>query len=281
MSSPDGSREAEHFLDLTAMATPDPWDRVAPGYTKFIADALGLYAEDALRLARVSEGERVLDVATGPGTLARKAARITRVDALDFSPKMLDELQSRASPEEMQRLSLHCGDGQRLPFADELFDVAFSMFGLFLFPDRARALAELARVLRPGGRAVIGSWQRQDQVPALAAVSNEIRAMMPAEVGAPAAPLSDPSSIEAEMAAAGFEVEVHAVTHQIEAESLDVLWHGLRKSHVALVIAEAQLKGPRFEVLLKSIRARLERDLGPGPQQVIMPAWLGLGRLPD
>jgi SAM-dependent methyltransferase len=281
MKSDHPSEDARPSLDLSPLVTPGPWDRVAEAYAEFIASTLTLYAEDAIRLAGVQEGSRVLDVATGPGTLARLVARITRVDALDFSSRMLDELRRRAHAEELQRLTLHCGDGQSLPFPDDHFDVAFSMFGLFLFPDRARGLSELARVLVPGGRVVIGSWQSQDQVPALSIVSDEIRKLMPADFTPPPAPLSDAASVESELSAAGFEVEVHAVTHRIEAPSLDALWEGLRRSHVALVIAEAQLEGPGFDSLLRSIHSRLERELGAGPQQVAMPAWLGVGRLPE
>lgn len=278
MKNSDGPDDV--ILDLRAVATAPPWGVVAPAYAEVIGEALGHYAEDALRLAQLSAEDRVLDVATGPGTLARPAARVaSHVDALDFSPTMLDELRRRATPFELARLGLHCGDGQALPFPDDHFDAAFSMFGLFMFPDRARALSELARVLRPGGRVVIGSWQPQTEVQALSAITDELRQLMPPDVVAPPLPLSDRASVDAEMSAAGFKVEVHSVTHRIEAPSLDALWHDLRRSHVALAIAEAQLPAPRFQELLGTIHARLERELGPGSQQMTMPAWLGLGRL--
>jgi ubiquinone/menaquinone biosynthesis C-methylase UbiE len=280
---PSSSRAADphRVLDMRPIVTPGPWDRIADGYTAFLADALSRYAADALDLSGLVPGERVLDVATGPGTLARLAARITQVHALDFSQAMLDALERHARPEELRRLSLHCGDGQNLPFPDDAFDVGYSMFGLFLFPDRARALAELARVIRPGGRVVVGSWQAQDQVPALRLILEELRRHMPSDFEPPPAPLSHPAAVKSEMTAAGFEVEVHSVTHAIETDSLDALWEGLRRSHVALDIAEAQLDGPRYAELLQRIRDRLERELGPGPQRVAMPAWLGLGRLPQ
>ncbi|MEM1023616.1 MAG: methyltransferase domain-containing protein [Myxococcota bacterium] len=272
--------DSDRALDLSPLVTPGPWDAVAEAYSTFIAETLGLYAEDALRVAALQEGERVIDVATGPGTLARLAARITEVDALDFSRDMLNALRRRASPGELLRLSLHRGDGQELPFPDRYFDVGFSMFGLFMFPDRARGLTELARVLKPNGRVVIGSWQAQDQVPALAIILDELKQLLPKASEGPAkAPMSDPDEIESEMEAAGFQVEIHGVSHQIESPSLDALWDGLRRSHVALVIAEKQLGAEPFRELLDAIRARLERELGSGPQSVVMPAWLSLGRL--
>lgn len=267
-------------LDLSGLVTPEPWNQVAFAYAEFIAGVLGRYAQDALQWAEVKPGERVLDVATGPGTLAIQAARITEVDALDFSQEMLDELARRAEPETTSRLRWHCGDGQALPFSDASFDAGFSMFGLFMFPDRARGLSELARVVRPGGRVVIGSWQPQNEIPAFSIVLSELKTLMAPDFVPPPPPLADRASLESEMSAAGFEVEVKAFTHQMQTPSLDALFDRLRQSHVALKIAEKQLDEARFDALMASIRSRFERELGTGPQQVVMPAWLGLGRRP-
>lgn len=280
MSTIDTGAGGGRLLDLSPIVTPAPWDRVAGAYSSFVADHLARYAEDAIRLAGLRAGQRALDVATGPGTLALQAARVASVDALDFSQGMLDELQLRATADELARLTLHRGDGQALPFPADHFDAVFSMFGLFLFPDRSRGFAEMARVLRSGGRAVVASWQPQDEIPAFSVVLDELRRRMPILDDAPPAPLSDRRSVESEMSAAGFEVEVHAITHTLEAPSLDELWQGLRRSHVALAIAEEQLDSDGFARLADSIRRRLEQELDSGPQQVVMPAWLGVGRLP-
>lgn len=272
-TSPSGSTG----LDLGALNHSTSWDQVASGYASFIADHLGRYAADALRLAQISERDEVLDVATGPGTLALQAARITKVHALDFSAQMLDTLLGRADAQQRENLTVQQGDGQALPYADASFDAAFSMFGLFMFPDRARGFAELARVLRPGGRAVVASWQPQDRIVAFTTINAELAK----EVAKPSSggqPLADPAVLIAEMHAAGFEVEIHPVVHVLESPSLDALWDGLTRSHVALAIARDQLAPSRFDDLLARIRARLERELGTGRQEVAMPAWLGLGR---
>ncbi|MEL6182662.1 MAG: hypothetical protein AAFS10_27135, partial [Myxococcota bacterium] len=82
-----------------------------------------------------------------------------------------------------------------------------------------------------------------------------------------------------EMEAAGFEVDIRAYTHTFEAASLAELWDGMRKSHIALHIVKPKLTPQRYEQLLQQIEQRLATVLGTGPQQVAMPAWLGLGRL--
>ncbi|PRQ08173.1 class I SAM-dependent methyltransferase [Enhygromyxa salina] len=283
MASPSALTESPG-LDLVDIHNPAAWDRVSDGYASYIATHLRSYAVDALQLAGINEHDEVLDVATGPGTLALEAARVAqKVNALDFSAGMLEALYKRTDEQQRARLSLRQGDGQALPYASDSFDAAFSMFGLFMFPDRAKGFAELARVLRPGGRAVVASWQPQDQIHAFAVINAELAAELAAEssVSRPSSgpPLGDPVVFKAEMEAAGFDVEIHPIVHVLESPSFDALWDGLTRSHVALEIAREQLEPTRYTDLLTRIRTRLEGDLGSGPQSVAMPAWLGLGRL--
>ena len=93
--------------------------------------------------------ERVLEVGGGPGELAaRIAAELgCRVTMLDISPRMVELAQERG-------VDAQVGDAQELPFADGSFDCAVAAWMLFHVPDLGRGLAELARVLRPGGRLV-------------------------------------------------------------------------------------------------------------------------------
>src|SRR5262245_7747216 len=141
------------------LSTPIPWDLVADEYALDVVPLFERFADAALDLAAPLEGRRVLDVACGPGTLALRAARLAEeVTALDFSAGMVRQLEAKAAAEGASNLRALQGDGQALPFPDERFDAAFSLFGLMFFPDRARGFAELRRVLVPGGRAVVSSW---------------------------------------------------------------------------------------------------------------------------
>ncbi len=266
-------------LDLSEMAQGTAWDRVAHGYADFICAHLERYAADALRIAALAPGDQVLDVATGPGTLARLAARTHAVTALDHSAEMIATLQERVTEDELSRLTLTVGDGQSLPYEDASFDVGFSMFGLFMFPDRARGFAELRRVIKPGGRAVVASWQpSQQKLPAFRIVGEEMAKEMVGNGGDHAMPLSDPEDLLDEMSAAGFDVEVTGVMHSLQAPSTAALWQNLERSHVALGIAQSQLPPERYEALTARIAARLTEELGEGPQTVPMSAWLAHGR---
>jgi demethylmenaquinone methyltransferase / 2-methoxy-6-polyprenyl-1,4-benzoquinol methylase len=108
---------------------------------------------------QIGSGARVLDVATGTGDLAIQVARSAadvRVVGLDPSAKMLEigrqKVQSTGLTE---RVELCAGDAQELPFGDSEFDGVCIAFGIRNVPDRARALSEMARVTRPGGRVAI------------------------------------------------------------------------------------------------------------------------------
>jgi SAM-dependent methyltransferase len=119
-----------------------------------ISDAL---AHAAQRLAP-RPGEAVLDIATGTGWSARNAARFgARVTGIDISGELLAaarKLSAHVEPAIEYRLA----DAEDLPFADAAFDRAISTFGIMFAAGQERAAGELARVVKPGGRAVIAAW---------------------------------------------------------------------------------------------------------------------------
>ncbi|HTQ05838.1 MAG TPA: bifunctional demethylmenaquinone methyltransferase/2-methoxy-6-polyprenyl-1,4-benzoquinol methylase UbiE [Polyangiaceae bacterium] len=112
-----------------------------------------------VRSLALAEGARVLDLATGTGDLALLIARATpnsRVVGLDPSGKMLDIAREKVAAAGLdERVELVTGDAEELPFADATFDGVSIAFGIRNVPDRARALAEMARVTKPGGRVAV------------------------------------------------------------------------------------------------------------------------------
>lgn len=102
---------------------------------------------------------QALDVATGTGDFALVLARrpgITRVVGLDFAPKMLPLALQKAQRQSLsQQINWMLGDAQSLPFPDGRFLCVTVGFGLRNFADKEKALTEMARVVRPGGRVVV------------------------------------------------------------------------------------------------------------------------------
>jgi SAM-dependent methyltransferase len=104
-------------------------------------------------------GARIVDVGFGGGyTLERLAPRVSpaRVAGVEISGAMIDVVRERAG----DAFDLHRADAAALPFPDASLDVVLSVNTVYFWPDPAPVLAEMSRVLRPGGRLVLGyrSW---------------------------------------------------------------------------------------------------------------------------
>jgi ubiquinone/menaquinone biosynthesis C-methylase UbiE len=141
------------------LSQPEEWNLVSPGYTDVLLPEFTKYGRNVLERVPLTKSDNVLDVATGPGTMAMLLSPLVRqVTGIDFAEQMLEQARKQVAERGLQNIKFHVGDAQVLPFANESFDAAFSMFGLIFFPDRAKGLSELVRVLRPGGNVALTSW---------------------------------------------------------------------------------------------------------------------------
>lgn len=115
-----------------------------------------------MRHAALVPGERVLDVACGTGLMAVEAATAVgahgTVVGIDLSGRMVDAARQRAVECGVTNATFARMDAERLDLPDASFDVALCTLGLMYVPDPARALSEMHRVLRPGGRLVVVVW---------------------------------------------------------------------------------------------------------------------------
>ena len=140
-------------------------------YEEFFVPALfRQWVQPVADAADIRAGDRVLDVACGTGILARHAA--TRVGAagsvcgVDINEGML-AVARREAPE----IEWRKGAAEALPFADDGFDAVVSQFGLMFFADQAKAIREMRRVLRPGGRLAVAVWDSLANTPGYAAMT--------------------------------------------------------------------------------------------------------------
>jgi ubiquinone/menaquinone biosynthesis C-methylase UbiE len=145
-------------------------------YQKLAHRFTSFYGAQAWAHAAVPAGARVLDIAAGTGALALEAAKTGGpVLATDFSPGMIEAVLSHGLPNLEGRVM----DGQALDLPDGAFDAAFSMFGIMLFPDWRAGLAEMARVVRPGGSGTIGTWAEPEGAASTLLLGKLIEALFP------------------------------------------------------------------------------------------------------
>jgi SAM-dependent methyltransferase len=182
-----------------------------------------------LDAAGVAEGMRLLDLATGPGYVAARAAeRGAEPVGIDFSAEML-ELARRLHPE----LEFSEGDANALPFDDASFDVVVANFLMPHLSDLPGAVREAARVTRPGGRVALTTWDSQRRTRFVGAVMDAVAgagATVPEEL--PAGPSLFQYSPDREFAAllmgAGLTepiIETIAFTHRVD--DLDEFWEDI------------------------------------------------------
>src|SRR5215470_7067888 len=118
--------------------------------------------------------DNVLDVACGPGSVVVAfASRVRRSVGLDATQAMLDQARNLATAGHLNNTEWHQGDGYRLPFAAASFDIVSCRFAFHHFETPERALAEMVRVCRPGGRIVLCDAVASDD-PAKAAAFNHM-----------------------------------------------------------------------------------------------------------
>jgi ubiquinone/menaquinone biosynthesis C-methylase UbiE len=115
--------------------------------------------DQLVNLLEIAPGDRVLDVATGTGEVAVRAARLgAAVSAIDVAPPMVAKAKTRAE-EAGAEVAFEVGDAEYLPYEDACFDVVASNFGMIFAPDHANVASELARVTCPGGRLGFTAWK--------------------------------------------------------------------------------------------------------------------------
>jgi SAM-dependent methyltransferase len=236
------------------------WEGRVDAYDRFFTAITARLFDPLLDAVGVAPGTRLLDVASGPGHLAARAAER---GAVPVGVDVADAMVSRAG-ELYPALEFRQADAEALPFADGVFD---AVTGNFLLPHLARpdrAVAELVRVLAPGGRLALATWD----VPASARLFGifldavgEVGAAPP--TGLPAGPdvfrFADDAAFTELLVAAGLgDVEVSRIAFEHETPTFEEYWRALQEGTVRM---SSLLHGQTDETR-EQIRDALERRLG-------------------
>ncbi len=135
----------------------------AQAYEKFLVPAFqGPQAAEAVDIASPKPVEQLLDVCCGTGVAVRLALpRVApggRMAGLDIDPAMIEVARSLTRSPDGVTVDWHCASAQAMPFESGAFDLVFCLQGLQFLPDCTAGLAEIRRVMKPGGRLVAIVW---------------------------------------------------------------------------------------------------------------------------
>jgi SAM-dependent methyltransferase len=274
-----GSVEAAAFKAFEA----EGWTRKAQTYDRLTGRATARLVVPLLEAAGVQSGTRLLDVACGPGHLAAaaaaKGAKAVGVDAAEGMVAV-----ARAGYADIEFLR---GDAERLPFGDASFDAVVAGFVVNHLPCPERALAEFARVVRPGGRVAVTVWDRPERMRLLGVLGEAVQGTEGVRDpglrsgGPDPFRFADDAALAALLSGAGLaEAEVRSIAFEQEVADTDELWEGM----LAGSVRTAALIQRQPEPVRRRIRAALERAVAPyrSATAIVLPvsAKLGSGRRP-
>jgi SAM-dependent methyltransferase len=240
------------------------WAAVAPRWAEHAAyaDARGAdVAETMLELTTPQPGERVLELACGPGGLGLAAAERVApggsVVLSDVVPEMTSIAAARASALGLDNVTARDLDLEQIDEPDASYDVVLCREGLMFVPDPGRAARQIARVLRPGGRFAVAVWGPRERNPWLGVVFDAVSGELGAPIPPPGVPgpfsLADSDLLGRLLSDAGLaDVAVTEQAAPLRAGSFDEWW----ERTCALAGPLAKILASLSEQEVQSIRAR-------------------------
>jgi ubiquinone/menaquinone biosynthesis C-methylase UbiE len=247
---------------------PEQWDDFVALYETVFEPFTQQFACAAVSTLSLAPGLSVLDVGAGGGGAAlAMTERGLRVTAIDASVRMVDRIATRAS-ERGVTIDAQVMDGQALQFADASFDAALSVLGVILFPDAERGLAEMRRVVRPGGRVAVVTWTQPHNYELATELRAAIQEVWPEQPPAASLPAQlryrEEADFRALFRAAGLsEPMIAPVTARLEAPS--ARWLSERIDFAPGMAAMMAGLGERAPAVRQRFADNLEARLGNGP----------------
>ncbi|HEX8095524.1 class I SAM-dependent methyltransferase [Jatrophihabitans sp.] len=264
MPSADEIRDAQRARWAGLSASWEKWDSV-------IMDQLGPVGAAIIERLDIAEDHQHLDIAAGTGEPGLSIARLLpkgRVVLTDLVAEMLEIATRRARAQGIANIETKVCSADDLPFHDATFDSVSVRFGYMFFPDVAKATAEFARVLKPGGRLCSSVWVKPEENPwtaiAMQAIATEAVVAPPDPNGPTMFRCAAPGYVSALYEGAGLrDVDEWDVDIELVTRSPEEYW-AMISEHVSLAAAALQqVDGPARERIRAAAIAKVtafERD---------------------
>jgi ubiquinone/menaquinone biosynthesis C-methylase UbiE len=268
------------------VAPSEAWDAIAEGYDRYVAPQEVHLAEEALGLVGLKAGDRFLDVAAGTGGLSLPAARLgAQVLATDWSPAMIEQFRARANAEGLTDAEGRVMDCHALDLDEGTFDVVGSQFGVMLVPDQPRALREMVRVAKPGGRVLLIAYQQPGELDFLQIFFSALQAVLPDFAGLPDDPpplefqVSDPQVLGRRLTEAGLrDVDVVRSYERPSFRSGQEMWDWVLSGNPIPGMLLADITEEQQATVRQVLDGMLrERSGGNGPAVLTNPVNIGIG----
>jgi SAM-dependent methyltransferase len=208
------------------------WDSRSQVYSREIDKRFAPVVDHVVRRAGLKAGQRVLDLGTGTGSLAVRAAPLVAPDgdvlAVDISSDMVALAQERAASLGLSNVAFRQGQAEAIPADDSSFDTLLAGLSFMYVLDRSAAAFECARVLRPGGRLVASVWAGPEQCDSVLLQQTASRfAPAPPVAGVGPGALADPTPFLEQLRSAGIAARVESETLGFDFEDFASAWDAL------------------------------------------------------
>lgn len=264
------------------LSNSESWNLIAESYGEMAEWVMTPFAKKALEFMPLDKSASVVDVACGTGVLTcMLSSLVNNVHALDFSNEMLVDLSTRLTRREISNVEITYGDGQNLPFKDNSFDEAFSLFGLMFFPDRILGFKELYRVLKPNSLSVVSSWASLEKSSLMKVTTEALRAAIP-DAPSPrknAGTLENPELFKSEMEAAGFQsVTIHEVTVDLPEITPNMFWKLMSEGGAPIALLKKNYSPEEWHSFNEKIIQHLNSTYPDNIMKLSTTAFFGIGR---
>lgn len=227
----------------------------------------GPFTAILLEHANPQPGERVVDIACGTGVVARQAApRVGRtgdIIGVDINPAML--AVARSLPvQEGASIDWREGSALELPLPDEAFDLVLCQAGLQFVPDRLKALQEMHRILRPGGRVALSVWRSPEHNPVSQLIWGTIARYLNTNITVltPAMSLGDAEELSRLLTSAGFaDVNIVARSYTVREPRTPQLIASMLPAVAAIVPTFAAMEAEERAALAQAVETEIEPEL--------------------